>query len=191
MEAVERFRPGFLASTLESLEILKMGFEPTGVDIYFNERAIADDKPTGILEPLEAQFSLIAGMGQGYESEFMLMQLDGIKDLVADIDVLVNVWRAGDSEGLNTLFVEELRREDPGSYEALIVRRNHLWMPIIEAALITNISFKVIELRLTRKPEREGSRERRSVALLTSLEIIPIIQSPTTNVSRARTIFNP
>lgn len=132
MEAVERFRPGFLTSTLEVLEFQKMGFEPTGVDIYFNERAVADGKPTGILEPLEAQFSFMAAMGQGYESEFILMQLEGITELSAEIEVLIDVWRAGDADELDAIFIEEMRRDDPQNYESLIVKRNHRWMPTIE-----------------------------------------------------------
>ncbi|PCH63889.1 MAG: TraB/GumN family protein [SAR86 cluster bacterium] len=130
---LEKFKPGLLVSTLQIIEFQKMGFTPQGVDAYFNTRAMGDGKALGALEPVEAQIDYIAKMGEGKESEFILLSLQEMDELETMMEQMISAWRTGDSALLAELFVDEMRLETPDLYQSLLVERNNNWMPIIEA----------------------------------------------------------
>lgn len=129
---VESFKPGLLVSTLQVIEFQKLGFTPQGVDMYFNSRAMSDDKPVGELESVQAQIDYIAGMGEGNESEFIMLSLQELAEVGSSMEDLIGAWRAGDNDQLAQLFVNQMRDESPELYEALLVERNLNWLPIIE-----------------------------------------------------------
>jgi len=132
MAALEKFRPGLLVSTLQVLEVQQMGFTPEGVDAHFNARAMDDGKPVGELESVESQIGYLARMGEGSESEFVLLSLEDMEELRESIEEMVGAWRSGDNERLADLFVDELREQVPDVYDVLLVERNNAWMPLIE-----------------------------------------------------------
>jgi len=133
---MERFRPGLVVSTLQVLEFQRMGFTPEGVDAHFNKRALADSKDLGQLEPVEAQINFIAEMGEGNESEFILMNLEDMSEIEAMLPEMIAAWRDGDSDKLDSLFIEEMQELSPELYDSLLVDRNNNWMPIIEQMLV-------------------------------------------------------
>ena len=132
MVALEKFRPGLLVSTLQVLEFQQMGFTPEGVDAHFNARAVSDGKPVRELESVESQIGYLARMGEGSESEFVVLSLEDMEEIRSSIESMVGAWRSGDNELLADLFVDELREQVPDVYDSLLVERNNAWMPLIE-----------------------------------------------------------
>jgi len=132
MQMMERFKPGMLISTLQVIEFQKMGFTPQGVDAYFNARALGDGKQVGELESIDEQIGFIANMGEGNENEFILSSLDDMEEIEAVMEQMIGAWRRGDNDTLESLFVADMKEEYPALYEALLVRRNHAWIEIIE-----------------------------------------------------------
>ncbi len=129
---MEKFKPGLVVSTLQVIEFQKLGFTPQGVDVYFNNRALGDAKPVGELESVQAQIDFIANMGEGSESEFILLSLKDMQEIATTMDDLIAAWRTGDNNALAELFVDDMKAESEELYETLLVERNINWLPIIE-----------------------------------------------------------
>lgn len=129
---MQTFKPGFLMSTLSVLEFQKMGFTPQGVDAYFFTRAMGDGKERGQLESLDEQIAMLAAMGEGKESEYILFSLKDFSELENSIERIISAWRAGNMEALEDEFINDMRQASEELYESLLVRRNNAWLPIIE-----------------------------------------------------------
>ena len=132
MMMLEKFKPGLVVSTLQVLEFQKLGFTPEGVDMYFHNRATSDGKPTGELEPIQAQIDFLANMGEGNESEFILYSLKDMDEIPTALDNMIGAWRSGDDRKLAELFVNDLKNQSRDLYNALLVDRNNNWMKVIE-----------------------------------------------------------
>lgn len=132
---LEKFKPGLLVSTLQVLAFQSMGFTPQGVDAFFHTRALGDGKSEGQLETIEEQIGFIAAMGEGNESEFILLSLEELNEIGDVMDDMIGAWRSGDDAGLTELFVEEMKSESPELYDSLLLQRNLKWVPQIEQML--------------------------------------------------------
>lgn len=132
---LETFKPGLLVSTLQVLAFQRMGFTPQGVDAYFDTRAMGDGKSRGQLETVQEQIGFLAAMGEGNESEFILLSLGDLENIEDDMEGMLTAWREGDAEELNEMFVTEMQNEAPEIYQSLLVDRNLKWIPQIEAML--------------------------------------------------------
>jgi hypothetical protein len=51
------------------------------------------------LEAVLEQIGIIAAMGEGNESEFILLSLRGLSETGEVIDGMIGAWRSGDAEG--------------------------------------------------------------------------------------------
>jgi uncharacterized protein YbaP (TraB family) len=132
---LEKFKPGLLISTLQILVFQSMGFTPQGVDAFFHTQAVADGKAEGQLETVQEQIGFIAAMGEGNESEFILLSLKDLAETGNVIDGMIGAWRSGDAQGLSELFVEDMKVEAPALYDTLLLQRNLKWIPQIDRML--------------------------------------------------------
>lgn len=132
---MEKFKPGMVVSTLQILEFQKMGFTPQGVDAHFNARGLGDGKSIGALETIEEQIGFLAAMGEGNESEFILLSLKDLEQTNEIMGDMITAWREGDSETLEQLFVTDMKEQAPELYDSLLRQRNLRWIPQIEAML--------------------------------------------------------
>ena len=130
---LEQFKPGMIISTLQVLEFQRIGFTPQGVDAFFNTRALGDAKDIGALETIEEQIGFLAAMGEGNESEFVLLSLEDLENTNASMEEMITAWRNGDERALQKLFVDDMQQRAPGLFDSLISQRNLRWMPQIEA----------------------------------------------------------
>ena len=132
---LEKFKPELLISTLQILVFQSMGFTPQGVDAFFHTRAVADGKAEGQLETVQEQIGFIAAMGEGNDSEFILLSLKDLTETGNVIDGMIGAWRSGDAQGLSELFVEDMKVEAPALYDTLLLERNLKWIPQIHRML--------------------------------------------------------
>ncbi|MCH8135396.1 MAG: TraB/GumN family protein [Proteobacteria bacterium] len=132
---LEKFKPGMVVSTLQLLEFQKMGFTPQGVDNYFNTRAIEDAKTLGQLESIEQQIGFLAAMGEGNESEFILLSLRDLEETEAAMEEMIGAWREGNNDKLEKMFIADMQAEAPELYDSLLLQRNLNWIPQIESML--------------------------------------------------------
>lgn len=132
---LDKFKPGLLISTLQILVFQSMGFTPQGVDAFFHTRALGDGKAEGQLETVQEQIGFIAAMGEGNESEFILLSLKDLAETGDVMEDMIGAWRSGDAEGLSELFVEDMKVEAPELYDTLLLQRNLKWIPQIDNML--------------------------------------------------------
>ena len=132
---LEKFKPGMIISTLQVLEFQKIGFTPMGVDANFNALAAKDAKAVGQLESIDEQIGFLATMGEGNESEFILLSLQDLAETASTMDDMIAAWRTGNNDLLSELFVKEMLEEAPEVYDSLLKQRNLNWLPQIETML--------------------------------------------------------
>jgi uncharacterized protein YbaP (TraB family) len=130
-----RFKPWFLAVTLTTLELQRMGFNPLyGIDIHFYNKARADEKELGYLESVDYQLSLLGNMNARDQKSFLSQTLEDL-DIAAQLaGDMVAAWQRGDAEKLYTLLFKSFERY-PGIEDRLLTRRNKDWILKIEEML--------------------------------------------------------
>lgn len=133
-----RFKPWFVALTLTTLELQRLGFNPGyGIDMYFFNKAKADGKEIGFLEPAEFQINLLGNMAEEDQSNFLsqtLKDLEVVNELSED---LVGSWENGDADKLHILLSESFK-DYPHLHNRLLIQRNKNWVKEIESALKKN-----------------------------------------------------
>jgi len=138
LEQFARFKPWFIALTLTTLELQRMGFNPMyGLDIHFFNKARTDAKEIGFLEPAEFQLNLLGNMVKKDQIAFLnqtLKDLETVNELAAD---LVKFWKAGNATGLHELLYRSFK-DYPDIHDRLLIQRNKKWVEEIEVQMREN-----------------------------------------------------
>jgi uncharacterized protein YbaP (TraB family) len=146
LEAANKYKPWFLAISLVSLEISKLGFDPNyGIDRYFLSKA-SETKKILELESLEYQFHLSSSLSEKDQELFLVYTLKDIKVLEKELDRLVKAWRTGDERGVESIItktVKEDKRLVP-IFEKFIYERNRNMASKIEDYLKTKETYFVV-----------------------------------------------
>ena len=133
-----RFKPWFVALTLTTLELQRLGFNPNyGIDIYFFKKAQADGKEIGFLEPAEFQINLLGNMAEQDQNNFLsqtLKDLEVVNELSKD---LVGSWKNGNADKLHELLTKSFK-DYPHLHDRLLIQRNKNWVKEIEGAIRKN-----------------------------------------------------
>lgn len=145
-EQMDRCRPWFLAVTISSLELMKLGYDPRyGVDYYFLTKA-ASLKRVLELESLDYQIKLLSGLSDTEQELFLLYTLKDLKMAGQEFNQLFKAWASGDSQGMESIMMKYTRedRKLSGAYEKLIYERNRNMTERIEAYLKTKGTYFVV-----------------------------------------------
>jgi len=137
LELINRQKPWFLALVLESLELLKLGFDPNyGIDKYFLSRATGKKKIVE-LESLDYQIDLLSKFSDQEQELFLLYTVKDLRVLRQELDRLTQAWISGDAKGMESImtrgFAEDRRMSSV--YEKLILERNRSMASKIEEFL--------------------------------------------------------
>lgn len=145
VELFNRYKPGMLVMTLSSMELMQMGLSPAqGIDMHFLSHA-RGVKPIVELETLDQQLDLMMDVA---ENDQMLHQtleeFDSYPELMA---AMLDIWKRGDTEGLNELLIQKPLREYPQSkpvFEKMFIQRNLQMTEKITAYLNSGKSHFVV-----------------------------------------------
>ncbi|HHH49219.1 MAG TPA: TraB/GumN family protein [Gammaproteobacteria bacterium] len=135
MAMLEQFRPAMVSLVIVMTELERLGINGTGVDEHFYRRARNDGKAVGQLETPQAQLAFIAGMGRGQEDALILNSLRDAEQVAEMMAGMKAAWRSGDLAQLAKLGLEPMRRDYPGLYKELLVKRNQAWLGKLERML--------------------------------------------------------
>lgn len=139
------YKPGMVAMMMTIVELQRLGLVGIGVDTYFSERTVNDQKKRAQLETVEEQLEFISNMGTGMEDELLTYNLTEMKSLPSMWQSLKEAWRNGDMSKLEEVAVIPLENDFPEIYQSLLIERNEAWMPQIEALLKTKeVEFVLI-----------------------------------------------
>lgn len=138
MEQFSRFKPWLMALTLTTVELQKLGFNPMyGVDVHFFNKATADGKEIGALEPVAFQLDLFGQMDKQNQNAFLnqtLKDLGVVNELAGD---LVKFWKTGNAGKLHALLYKSFK-DYPDLHNRLLIQRNKQWAEKIETFMQEN-----------------------------------------------------
>ncbi len=137
LEQMVKFKPGLLSVALLSIELQKLGLAGTGVDEFYNLKALNEKRTIVFLETVTEQLTFIAEMGEGREDEFIQYALQDLNDLPNVLRALKDAWRSGDNAKMQELALKPLKDGFPKIYTSLVIDRNNNWLPIVETMLKT------------------------------------------------------
>ncbi len=137
LDALRQLKPWLFVVTLAQVELQKLGVSDEGVDLRLYHRAREAGKPTGELEPFAQHLDYLINLGAGHESEMIKSSIDDLEEMPATIEQLIAAWKMGNLATIDQYMVEDMRKSYPEIYRELLVSRNRLWLPKIEAMLKT------------------------------------------------------
>ena len=143
-EQMLKFKPGLLSVTLTMVELQRLGQVGTGVDEFYNLKALNERREIKYLETASDQLKFIAKMGEGAENELINYTLVDLKDISEQLQSLKTAWKTGDNFQMLKITMAPWKDRFPTIYNSLVVERNNKWIPQIETMLKT----KEIELVL-------------------------------------------
>ena len=133
MEAIE---PWFINLGLLIGISQQMGFKAEqGLDLHIARMAEAVNKPVSGLETADQQLAVL-------DATPMDEQIAGLRDFFnkpGEVPKLLNetheAWRSADMAKLNSLVIDEVRKETPVTYRIINVERNDAWVPKLQQML--------------------------------------------------------
>jgi hypothetical protein len=107
-------KPWFIALTLTSLELMRLGFDPQyGIDNHFLSEALGKKKVVE-LESMEYQIDLLSGLSDDEQEAFLLYTLRDLRTIDREADKLLGAWQTG-----NATAMEEIAIKSAGSDAAM------------------------------------------------------------------------
>ncbi len=132
---MDQFRPWMVALTIAVTEYMKQGAAPElGLDLHFENRAIADGKERRGLETMEFQMGLFTGLTPEEQEEMLLQTLAEADKMEELVETLLGAWKAGDTEKLEEAMFLDIDKYRE-FFDELIFDRNKAWIQPIEEML--------------------------------------------------------
>ncbi len=135
MTNIEGMKPGLVSMVITITELQRLGLVGEGVDVFFDNKAIADQKPRLQLETVDAQIEFLVNMGRGREDELISYTLEEVTRLPHFMKSIKRAWRSGDMDSLTRLAIDPMVESFPKLYQDLLVRRNLEWMSQLQSML--------------------------------------------------------
>lgn len=133
---LDPLRPWLVGLSLSLAPVVKAGYDPkSGVELILKARAEAAGKPITGFETIDKQVSILAGLSESTQLDFLRATLDEFDNAATELDDLVAAWASGDVAGIERLGVDEMRDSSEEVYQALLVRRNADWAEQIDTLL--------------------------------------------------------
>ena len=130
--------PAGINLTLLALELQKMGVNSqSGVESHFYGRAEKADKPVTWLESIADQIAVLETMNSIDPNVMINSTIDDMQNLPEQWPTLLQIWRRGDMPELEKLGLDTMIATSPELYQALVIKRNSNWVPLIRKMLDT------------------------------------------------------
>jgi uncharacterized protein YbaP (TraB family) len=146
LEFINRQRPWFLSITLDAMELMKLGYDPSyGIDNYFLSKATGHKKILE-LESLDEQLDLLSNLSDRDQELLLTLSLKDLQNAGQEANKLVQAWKTGDTAGMEAVITKSLK-EDPKLvpiYEKLIYERNRRMVSKIEDYLKGSGTYFVV-----------------------------------------------
>jgi hypothetical protein len=125
IQIVEKWKPWFVAMTLETLELTKLGFNPEfGIDKHFFNKA--GSKKIVAFETAAYQIGLFNQFSDDEQEAFLVATIKGMDLLEKDMSLLVNAWKFGDDAKMDLMLSESMDKYPKLNkiHEKLVYQRN-------------------------------------------------------------------
>lgn len=133
---LEPLLPWLAAVVLTETPILNAGYDPkSGVERILATQAKAEGQKILGFETAEQQMHLLADLSEEEQIAFLDSSLDDLEKGLELLDQLAKAWIDGDTDTIERISNDDIRKEAPTVYEKLLVRRNIAWAGKIEQML--------------------------------------------------------
>jgi len=165
-----KMKPALLAITLSSLKLITLGYSPEqGIDMYFARKA-AGKKSILELESTREQMDMLFNLPDA-DLYLKYTIMDNSKT-DAQIDGIMEAWKNGDAEKMNSLVIEETLQEYPelsSLMNQILFKRNGKMAAKIREYLSNDKTYFVVvgaahlvgDQGLVKLMEKEGYRVRK------------------------------
>ncbi|HOY78186.1 MAG TPA: TraB/GumN family protein [Hyphomonadaceae bacterium] len=134
--AIESMRPWYAGVVISEAVVRRAGYDVTsGVESVIRPAASAAGKQIRFLETIQQQMASFATLPEPVQIKFLTSGLAEMDTATDDLNALVNAWKAGDTDGLNKLLIEDDLGAIPEVYDALLKNRNANWAPEIDTLM--------------------------------------------------------
>lgn len=135
--------PWLAAITVENLLLNRLGFDVSlGIEMQLLQKAQEDGKPIYGLETERQQMEILDGLSLEMQKAMLLQVLADAAGMQALLDDVIDAWRHGDAEQLESDMLLELQ-EYPEMMQALVSDRNEAWLARIEVLLRGDTNYMV------------------------------------------------
>lgn len=137
LDAFNAFEPWMAAINLSAMKMVSDGFDPeAGVEKVITREAKADGKAFAYLEQIKDQADAFDLLPEEAQIEMLYGTALGLEDSTQMLDHMVDEWVDGDLEGMGVMAGEsDGAGFSDALYDAILVKRNRNWIPVIEAML--------------------------------------------------------
>jgi hypothetical protein len=128
-QALESMQPWLAGLTLTIIPMLRAGYDPSaGVDQAIDAFGDAHGKRMRAFETPAQQLGFLADLSPEIQLQMLLEAIDEAEEGAASLDAMSAAWERGELETLARLLNEDMARDYPEVYAALITRRNEAWL---------------------------------------------------------------
>jgi uncharacterized protein YbaP (TraB family) len=133
---MEPMRPWFAQLFLGVSQMQMLGFDPSaGVEMALLAQVDSQPVEMGFFETAEEQLGFLADIPDEVHARGFADSLRELEQMPEILEEMVRSWAAGDMAAIDQLINESMRDDSPEVYDALIVQRNHNWVPQIREIL--------------------------------------------------------
>ncbi len=125
---MRQFKPWFVALSLLSVKLQKMGFDANfGLDRVLADKAKSSGKTIRGLETVEFQIGLLDQLSSAEQDSMLRQTLTEMDLLDKSLEQIVQSWNSGDVDALERLLLSGMK-EYPDLYEKIVIDRNRRWL---------------------------------------------------------------
>jgi uncharacterized protein len=107
VELLEKYKPWVLALTLESLQLMRLGYSAKyGIDYYFLQKA-KTLMPVEEIESMSSQTEILNSLSPQAQESFLLQTLKDLPLLEEKMEAVFTAWREGHTEALARLLKKD------------------------------------------------------------------------------------
>lgn len=144
LAAMQQFKPWFATMTITLLKMQKMGLdENLGLDRYFYNKALKDEKAVKGLESIDFQIALLDSLSDENPNDFVTRSITELAQIEDDLNTLLKAWETGDFQTLETL-INKSFEDFPGQFDKFITARNKAWIRPLSGMLNSGDTHMVV-----------------------------------------------
>ena len=145
MSAFIKMKPALLSITLSTLKMTQLGYAPEqGIDMYFALKA-SGKKPILELESVAEQMDLLFNLPDA--NLFLKYSIEDVSKSDDQIEGIIDAWRKGNAEMMNTLAIEEPLQQHPelgALMDEILFKRNRRMAEKIRGYLSDNKTYFLV-----------------------------------------------
>jgi len=135
---LEPMKPWTAAVTFAILPMQKAGYDPdAGIDRVLRAQAASEGDKIFGFETAVDQIRFLAELPEADQIAFLDETLTDVEKGLDQLEKIAKAWMDGDTETLNNIMVNDMKKASPALYQKLLVHRNIAWSNQIEKMLKT------------------------------------------------------